>query len=120
MQKGEMRSPVMVLILSFITCGIYLLYWIYKVSDEAQSYSGTNTTSPAAELLLCMFTCGIYYIYWYYKYSKMIAECQRKAGITPEDNSVICIILAIFGLGSVSAMIIQSSLNKVWTNGNSF
>ncbi len=120
MQKGEVRSPVSVLVLSIVTCGIYLLYWIYKVSEETQTYSGSTTTSPGLEVILCLFTCGIYYIYWFYKYSKLIVECQQKAGIQPDDNSLICLLLAIFGLGTVSALIMQGSLNKVWERGSSW
>lgn len=117
MQRGEVRSPVMVLVLSLITCGIYQLYWIYKVSEETQSHLGLTTTSPGMELLFCIITCGFYTIYWHYKYSKLVAELQQRQGLTPDDNSLICILLTIFGFGIVSAMIVQSSLNKVWDAG---
>jgi len=114
MQRGESRSPVAVLLLSLITCGIYHLYWVYKTSEETQRYLGKVTPSPAVELLLCMFTCGIYYIYWNYKYGKIIAECQMRAGLKSEDNSILFLILAIFGFGIIDSLIMQSTLNRVW------
>ncbi len=114
MYRNYARSPVAVLIFSLITCGIYHFYWIYKVSQETQEYTARTTVSPGAELLLCIFTCGIYYIYWNYKYGKVIAECQSIAGLYPEDNSILYLILSIVGLGMISALIMQSSLNKVW------
>lgn len=114
MQKGEVRSPVLVLVLILITCGIYNLYWIYKVSDETQKYSGETTLSPVVELLLCIFTCGLYYFYWNYKYGKMIAKCHERAGLAVEDNSVLYLILSVLGLGIINALIMQTSLNKVW------
>jgi len=115
MQKGLSRSPVMVLVLSLITCGIYYLYWIYMTSLETQRYLGTNnSTSPGLEVVLCIFTCGIYYIYWNYKYGKVIAECHQRAGITVEDNSILYLLLSIFQFGLVGSIIMQSSLNRVW------
>ncbi|WP_241243706.1 hypothetical protein [Caldicellulosiruptor changbaiensis] len=48
-----------------------------------------------------------------YKYSKLAVECQQKAGLPAEDNSIVNLILYIFGLGLISAMILQSTLNKV-------
>lgn len=120
MQRGEVRSPVAVLLFSIITCGIYNLYWIYKVSQETQNYSGKQTLTPAVELLLCMFTFGIYYIYWNYKYGKLIADCHKQAGLRAEDNSILYLILVILGLGLVNSLIMQSSLNKVWEAGSGF
>ena len=114
MYRGNMRSPVLVLVFSLITCGIYHLYWIYKLSQETQEFTGKSTVSPVAELLLSMFTCGIYYVYWNYKYGKVIAECHSLAGLPPEDNSILYLILSIFGLGLVNALIMQSSINRVW------
>jgi hypothetical protein len=37
---GMFRSPVTVILLSLVTCGIYFLYWTYKVFQEMKDYSG--------------------------------------------------------------------------------
>ncbi len=37
---GTLRSPVFVILISIITCGIYFLYWTYKVFEEMKQYSG--------------------------------------------------------------------------------
>jgi len=111
---GKKRSVVGLLIFSIITLGIYWLYWIYATSKETQEYSGKQTLSPGLELLLCIITCDLYWFYWIYKYSKIAVECQQKAGLPPEDNAVINLILSFLGLGIISSMILQASLNKVW------
>lgn len=113
MYRGEIRNPVMILLLSLITCGIYYMYWIYKASEEVQTYNNNQSTSPAVELILCLFTCGIYFIYWHYKYAKLIAECQQMAAMTPEDNSIVVVILSIF-FYPAAGMILQGSMNKIW------
>jgi Domain of unknown function (DUF4234) len=37
---GTLRSAVSVILLSIVTCGIYFLYWTYKVFEEMKQYSG--------------------------------------------------------------------------------
>lgn len=106
------REPVLVLIFSIITCGIYYLYWIYQTTDELGAYL-QNDNNPVLDLLLCMF-CAPYQIYWMYKISRQAAEAQEKAGNTRiTDNAVLNLILTIFGLGIVASMILQSSINEV-------
>ncbi len=114
MYKGQVRSPALVIILSIVTCGIYAWYWIYKMSEELQRATGKSTISPGVELLLCIVTCGIYLIYWFYKYGKMITEAQEQAGLNAEDNAVLYLLLAIFGLGVVNMALMQSAVNKIW------
>ena len=72
----EKRSPVAVLLLSIVTCGIYQLYLIYKVSQEIRDFRGDNSISPGTELLLSIITCGLYEIYWFYKYGRLVFDMQ--------------------------------------------
>lgn len=118
MDESKNRSPILVVLLSFITCGIYGLYWIYKISEEIQEESRTEeTVSPGIEVLLCLVTFGIYTFFWYYKYGKKIYEIQTERNIEPaDDNAVIYIILMVFGLGILAMAIMQFSVNKIWSN----
>jgi hypothetical protein len=112
--KGIVRSPILVLLLSIITCGIYFFYWLYATANELRLYLNDESINPGIDLLISII-CAPYIIYWMYKYSKLAAEAQNRAGIYPvEDNSIICLILPIFGFAIISALIIQSSLNRVW------
>lgn len=111
----KIRNPVLVLVLSIITCGIYSWVIIYQISDEARQYTGDQSISPGLELLLCIITCGLYIIYWCYKYSKLIYNMQLRAGVNmPNDISTVALILPIFGLGWVSLLLMQSEINRVW------
>jgi hypothetical protein len=68
---------------------------------------------PGLELLLCII-CFPYVIYWNYKYGRIIFEAQQEVGMPyPEENSLLYLILAIFGFGVVGACIMQASLNKL-------
>ena len=106
------REPVLVLVFSIITCGIYYLYWIYKVSEELGTYL-QNDNNPILELILCFF-CAPYTIYWSYKTGQQIFVAQDRAGLPrPQDNAIVYLILCLFGLGPIAALIIQSTLNEI-------
>ena len=112
--RGLVRSPALVVILTLVTCGIYGFYWIYVMSKELNDYMGLASESPALELVLSIITCGLYLIYWSYKYAKRAGEAKLRAGLSPEDNGVLCLILAVLGLFVVNMALIQDTANKVW------
>lgn len=112
--KGITRNPALVLIFSFITCGIYFLYWLYVTADELRNYLNDSSINPGIDLLISII-CAPYVIYWMYKYGKLLTAAQVKAGISPaEDNAILYLILSILGLPIISALIMQSGINKVW------
>ncbi|MCL2322622.1 MAG: DUF4234 domain-containing protein [Oscillospiraceae bacterium] len=117
--KGVVRSPVIVLLLGIVTCGIYYLYWLYITATELKAYTNRGDINPGLDLVLCIL-CFPYQIYWFYKYSKIIYEEQMKLTSVATDNSIINVILSIFGLGIVSAIIMQSDLNNLWTNQRTY
>ncbi len=112
-QKGEERHPAAVIIFSMITCGIYLLVWIYKFSKEMKNYLEKDDISPGLEVFLCIL-CFMYIIYWSYKYGQLLKEAQQAAGLPAEDNAVLFLVLALLGLPIVNAAIMQDAANKIW------
>ena len=92
------RNIVTCLILSFITCGIYSIYWFIVMTDEANMISDDKGPTGGMAFLFTILTCGIYGIH---KYNKPIG-----------DSSVIYLVLSIFQLSIVSYALIQSDLNK--------
>lgn len=117
MFRGKAREPVLVLICYLITCSLYGVYWHYKVSGEIQQALGRmDDVPPGLEILLIIITCGIYGIYWWYKYGKMAAELRARNNLPPNDNSLLYVLLYVFGgVGAlINPMIMQSDLNQVW------
>lgn len=101
------------IILSFITCGIYQIYWFINLTNDSNKASERPTdTSGGTAFLLTLITCGIYGIYWNYKMGQKIYEAGRKYNKQIEDNSVLYLILSLFGLQIVSVALMQSDLNK--------
>ena len=113
MKKGEIRNPILVLIFSFITCGIYYMYWVYATSNEVNEGLNEREFNPALEVFLNII-CFPYGVYWFYKLGKAQAKLQQRAGISSTDDSVLYLILSICGLYVVSALIYQSKINEVW------
>lgn len=111
----KVRDPVMILILSIITCGIYGYVVTYQIADEIREFTGDQSINPALDVILCIITCGLYNIYWMYKYSGFIKEMQIQANVQyPSDISIPAMILPIFGFSCISLLLIQTELNKVW------
>ena len=114
-QNRKVTVP-MVILLSIVTCGIYPLIWIYKTSNDTQQFIKGRDISPGLDLLLCMFTCGLYSIYWLYRTSRELTTIQQQIGMQSTDDTVVVILLAVFGLGLISMCILQSRLNEIWDN----
>ncbi len=103
------RSIPLCIIFSFITCGIYGIYWMIKLNDEVNIVSGEpQATSGGMVFLFTIITCGIYAWYWLYK---MGERCDRIKG-TNGSLGILYLILGIFGLSIISYCLIQDTLNK--------
>ena len=62
------RNLVLAIVFSFLTCGIYSIYWMIKLNDEVNQLAGEpQATSGGMVFLFSLITCGIYGIYWAYK-----------------------------------------------------
>ena len=106
------RDIVLSIVLSIVTCGIYGLYWMASLNDDANKLADYNGRGGVVVILLTFITCGIYGIYWNYQMGKRCYEIQIKNGQTGSDNSVLYLILALVGLTIVNFCLIQDELNK--------
>lgn len=106
------REVVMAVILSIVTCGLYGLYWIICMTNDANKVSGDTTPSGGMVILLTIVTCGIYSIYWNYKMGQKLYNAGKMYDKDINDNSLIYLILSLFGLSIVNYCLIQTDLNK--------
>ena len=54
------RNIAIAILLSFVTCGIYAIYWFITLTDEVNAkYGDPNATSGAMAFLFPLITCGI-------------------------------------------------------------
>lgn len=109
----EQRNIVTAVILSIVTCGIYGIYWLIKLNDEANTITGdTEAPSGAMVFLLTLVTCGIYGWFWMYKMGNKLDDYYEAKGQGRSNRAIIYLLLSLFGLGIVSYALIQDSINK--------
>ena len=106
------RNIVVCILLSLITCGIYSIYWFIVMTDESNMVSDDQTASGGTAFLFTIITCGIYFYYWNYKMGQKLHQAGQKYNKPIGDNSIVYLLLSIFGLGIINYCIIQSDLNR--------
>lgn len=107
------RNIAVQVILSIVTCGIYAIVWFFTLTDDAARSNENPDFSGIKAFLLGLITCGIYTIFWSYKMGKELYEAGEKHDVDIADNSVLYLILTIFGLGIVNYCLMQLDLNKL-------
>lgn len=106
------RSVALSVILTLITCGLYGLYWFYTITEDAGKLSGDPGFTGGKHLLLSIITCGIWTYIWSYQLGKHLAYVQQQRSQYITDNSVLYLVLSLFGLGIINYALAQSELNK--------
>lgn len=108
----------MAILLSVFTCGIYSLYWFFSLVENTNELSGEVEPSGGMVVLLSIVTCGIYMHIWFYNVGRKLTTIQERSGLPVKDNSILYLLLSIFGMGIVSFALIQSEINKLAVDSN--
>lgn len=105
-------DPFLVLILGFITCGLYLIYWNIKVSEVFNAVSGREVISqPIAIFAGCCYPVNLYFFYLAGKDG--LPAVYKRTNSPQKDDTVLLLILG-FLFPMVAAMIVQSDINKLY------
>ena len=105
-------DPILVLILGFLTCGLYLIYWNIKVAEVLNAVSEREVISqPIAIFAGCCYPVNIYFFYLAGKDG--LPEVQHKAGIGQKDDTLLLLVLGFF-FPMIAAMIVQNDINKLY------
>ena len=105
-------DPIIVLLLSFITCGLYLIYWNIKVSEVINAVSGREVLStPVAVFSGCCMPVNIYFYYIMGK--EGLPNVYKRTGELDKDQSTLLIILGLF-FPFAAAMIVQGDINRLY------
>jgi len=96
------RNPIMVILLSIITFGIYGLVWYVTTKDQMNA---KGAQIPTAWLLII----PVVDYWWLWKF------CQGVELVTNKEMGAGVAFLLTFLFGPIGMAVIQSSLNKVAT-----
>ena len=121
MHQPEARSTFVVLLLSIVTCGIYLIYWYSELYDDMTELTGqTPTGNPfILDFLLSVLTVGIWGIYVDYRISQQLVDLQKERGMQPSDTTVPVLLLDVAAYVTclftyfISSAIQQEVFNKI-------
>jgi len=98
------RNPVLVIVFSIITLGIYSIYWLVSTTNELRKVT-SSAPNPWFLLLVLVPLVNIFVVLWYYwQYSVAIGEIS---------NFESWLLFILWLLVSPAAMVIaQIELNK--------
>ena len=107
------KNIVVCILLSIVTCGIYGIYWFWCITETARPVNPAEwQVTGGMAILFSIITCGIYGIYWNYKMGKAFTAINGGA-----DNSVLYLILSLFGFSIVNYCLIQNDINNAFPVG---
>ena len=105
-------DPIIVLILGFITCGLYLIYWNIKVAEVLNAVAEREViSSPIAIFAGCCYPVNIYFFYLASK--EGLPKVYKRIGCPQKDDSGLLIVLG-FLFPMAAAMIVQNDINKLY------
>ncbi len=117
MPRGIERNPVTVILLSIVTCGIYSIYWLYKVTSEINAALGEEKINFVLYFLLGILCFPLIFV-GMYKIDEGLVQLQTRIGLQGKSNFVLWIILSFVGVGSLIMMYqVQEALNEIWAKG---
>ena len=106
------RSIATYVILSLVTCGIYLIVVNYKQMTELE-IEGANLKLPAwAVLLLNLFVTSAGGALFGFACDDAINQIREKRGFKKEDNLVLWIVFGIL-FPIVTGALVQDAMNKL-------
>ena len=95
------RNIALCILLCFVTCGIYEIYWFISLTNEINEASENDTPSGGMAFLFCQL-------------GQRLNTAQENNGVDVDTNApILFLILSIFGLTLVSWAIMQHSLNQM-------
>ena len=109
------RSVAAVIVLSLITCGIYMLYWIFVTCRDLQKESGRSEFPYLGIFLLSLFTGNAGGALMGLDADTCINTVKARRGLATENNRVLWTVLGAI-IPIVIVGLIQHEINQILDN----
>lgn len=106
------RSLATCILLSFCTCGIYAIFWLYGLINDVCDLKGVARTG-GKDILFSILTCGLYGIYVFYRMGCDLDSLKESRGLSSSKSGILFLVLTILGLGIVNYIIAQHTINEL-------
>ncbi len=106
--KRNIRTSIL---LSFVTFGVYLIYWEYLLVKNTRVIK--NDESSCTKEMLCLVLVPFYSLYWWFTRGKLVKDEFASHGYSVTGNEIAYLVLGIFGLGIISMAIMQNDFNSL-------
>lgn len=99
----KQRSFAMYILLTFVTCGIYSLYFWYVFTEDLNRICAEKVPGNKPSMnfilvwLLSTVTCGIYYYFWLYQQGNRMADAANGYGQNFRENGTTYLMWCLFG-----------------------
>lgn len=104
-------EPLVVLILGFLTCGLYLIYWNIKIAEVLNTVNKREVISPL--IAIATGFCGLSFFFYWLVSRDGLPKVYEITGQPKKDDSILFLILGFF-FPMITAMIVQSEVNKLY------
>jgi hypothetical protein len=106
------NDPIIVLLLGFVTCGLYFIYWNIKVAEVFNKIVNRELISPPVAIFGGL--CSPVNVYFYYLAGQGLDELGNMIGDNNLKNKAVLLMILGFFVPPVSAMIVQGHLNELY------
>jgi hypothetical protein len=112
---GTQRSAITIILLSIVTCGIYMYYWLYKTMEDINNASGEKRFDSTLMLILCIFISPVMFYVWY-KIDKELNQLSAREGLHYEEKFIMWLLLSLVcGVGAFLMLFnVTDALNSIW------
>ena len=124
MQKIERHDITLRILFTFLTCGLYGLYWMAQVTNDVHAVSGKPQCAGGGKaVLFSVLTCSIYMYYWIYKIGGELVEARYRMGLALDvvEKKIyrnVIVIMTLVSIGISGLQIILQSFDDEYAKMN--
>jgi len=114
--RNKERDIILCILFSIFSLGIYTVYWVYKMTEEANALSDYEYGCAGGKLVIVysLITLGFYLCYWAFKMGDRLYLARAKRGVSyGRSNGIIYMLLSLVQLDFINFIFMQHELNKL-------